>query len=134
MKFDILELKLVVLHVLISAEQYNIVTILNFRSKMSLVENTSVENTDVEKTNVKKTNVEKTNVENGPGSKCFFCCEPCSELCCHCKLISYCCDQHFSIHRPENFCFPFRVETSDSVGRYVVAARDIKPTGKVTQH
>ena len=66
-----------------------------------------------------------------PEPKCFFCCLPATQMCPHCKLVNYCNDEHLSIHRPETFCFPFRVESLDSVGRFVVAARDIKPTGKV---
>jgi hypothetical protein len=62
-------------------------------------------------------------------SKCFFCCQSADKTCPHCKLVNYCCDQHLEIHRPENFCFPFRVEFQESVGRFVVASRDIKPTG-----
>ena len=62
---------------------------------------------------------------------CCFCCEPADKICPYCKLIYFCCDQHHSIHRPEDFCFPFRVETDAVVGRYVVATRDIKATGSL---
>ena len=34
---------------------------------------------------------------------------------------------HFIIHRPEDYCFPFLVKCDPKVGRYIVASRDIGP-------
>ena len=68
--------------------------------------------------------------EPGPGNgKCCFCCQPSDQVCPHCGLVYFCCEDHLFIHRPEDFCFPFRVEANEAVGRFIVATRDIKPTG-----
>ena len=39
--------------------------------------------------------------------------------------VVYCCVEHGDLHRGEK-CYPFTVKQSPGVGRYMVAARDIK--------
>lgn len=82
-------------------------------------------------------------------ASCFFCLKPSTDLCQHCKNAYFCSKDHLNIHRPgkkkiyilstitfitdfssESFCFPFVVKENEFVGRFVVASRDIKPTGK----
>ena len=63
--------------------------------------------------------------------KCFFCDNVAQNVCSNCQLVSYCCQDHLKIHRPEKICFPFTVQSSPSVGRYMVATRDIKASGKL---
>ena len=46
------------------------------------------------------------------------------------KTWQYCTEEHLKLHRPENLCFPFRVEQKEGVGRYLVATRDIQPMGE----
>ena len=60
---------------------------------------------------------------------CFLCLEPGVEKCSHCGLISVCSKDHLKLHRPENLCFPFKIRKNDSVGRFMVATRDIQPLG-----
>lgn len=62
-----------------------------------------------------------------PEPNCFFCGAACTQYCYHCRRVSYCSQDHYQIHRPENYCYPFIVKTSPDVGRYCVATRDIKP-------
>jgi len=57
--------------------------------------------------------------------QCYYCQEN-TGLQCQCGQ-HYCGDQHLKIHRPGQYCLPFRVAYSDTVGRYLVASRDIKP-------
>ena len=57
--------------------------------------------------------------------QCFFCSVE-TGLQCQCGAW-YCADQHLRVHRPGQYCLPFRVAFSDTVGRYLVASRDIKP-------
>lgn len=78
--------------------------------------------------------------------QCFFCGTVSSMQCEYCKEIFFCTkviiwtwainsvqqiriqlQDHFLIHRPESYCYPFIVKTSSKVGRYVVASRDIAP-------
>jgi len=58
---------------------------------------------------------------------CFLCAEPSVDTCDKCGLVGFCSEDHQKLHRPENFCFPFMVEKTDVIGRYVVAVRDIEP-------
>ena len=62
---------------------------------------------------------------------CFFCRQKATKSCSYCKISSYCCDEHGVVHRPNDVCFPYRVEYSQNVGNYLVATRDITPTGTV---
>ena len=57
--------------------------------------------------------------------QCYYCHES-TGLQCQCGQ-HYCGDLHLKIHRPGQYCLPFRVAYSDTVGRYLVASRDIKP-------
>ena len=74
---------------------------------------------------------------------CCFYCSASTSLQCQCGEF-YCSDKHLKIHRPGQYCLPFRVRIlmtfmmtmtmrmfqvrfSPEVGRYLVAARDIKP-------
>lgn len=61
---------------------------------------------------------------------CFICMEEreeCLTLCPHCQIIYYCGPVCAEIHRHENVCFPIIVRSKPELGRYMVAARDIKP-------
>eukprot|EP00092_Neocalanus_flemingeri_P005352 GFUD01005766.1.p1 GENE.GFUD01005766.1~~GFUD01005766.1.p1 ORF type:complete len:592 (-),score=147.56 GFUD01005766.1:293-2068(-) len=58
---------------------------------------------------------------------CFLCAKPATETCDKCNLVGFCSEDHKTLHRPENFCFPFMVEQKQDVGRFVVAVRDIEP-------
>jgi hypothetical protein len=62
-----------------------------------------------------------------PDSSCFYCGDEASMVCSHCKQVSYCSQEHYCIHRPDNYCFPFTIKTSPTVGRYCIATRDIQP-------
>ncbi|XP_023321991.1 protein msta [Eurytemora carolleeae] len=55
---------------------------------------------------------------------CFFChCVP--DGLCECGL-AYC-NLHKQIHKPGDYCFPFKVSEREGVGRFLVATRDIRP-------
>ena len=60
---------------------------------------------------------------------CFYCRKEAIKCCPHCKISFYCCDEHGSIHRPDDVCFPFLVAHLPHVGNYMVASRDIEPAG-----
>lgn len=60
---------------------------------------------------------------------CFFCQSKAEQVCEHCHAVAFCGQDHALIHRPETFCFPFDVEHSPNVGRYMIATRDIKASG-----
>lgn len=55
---------------------------------------------------------------------CFICQEKCS-ICDFCGLVSVC-DEHKTVHRPDNYCYPFTIQHSTLAGHYMVAVRDIK--------
>ena len=57
-------------------------------------------------------------------SSCFICKVQCA-LCDYCGLVAIC-DEHRTIHRPDNYCYPFTIHHSTSAGHYMVAVRDIK--------
>ena len=61
--------------------------------------------------------------------RCFFCDIQAQNVCSNCQLVAYCSPEHLKVHRPEKICFPFVVQTSPNVGRYMVATRDIKASG-----
>jgi len=58
---------------------------------------------------------------------CFLCSKPSSYVCEVCGLVEFCSKDHERVHRPENFCFPFKVELKPDIGRTLVATRDIEP-------
>ena len=60
---------------------------------------------------------------------CFYCRQKATKSCSRCKICFYCCDEHEAIHRPDDVCFPFRIEYAPHVGNYMVASRDIEPAG-----
>ena len=66
----------------------------------------------------------------GGGQCCFLCSGLPATLCPDCGLASYCSEAHRQLHRPEKLCFPFKVEYTPNVGRFMVATRDIQPLGK----
>ena len=62
--------------------------------------------------------------------QCFYCRQKAIKSCSYCNISSYCSDEHGAIHRPNDVCFPFRIEYSTNVGNYMIATRDIAPAGK----
>ena len=63
--------------------------------------------------------------------KCFFCENSAQNVCPNCQLVAYCSPEHLKIHRPEKICFPFFVQATPNVGRYMIATRDIKASGTI---
>ena len=61
---------------------------------------------------------------------CFFCDKKSQKVCSFCQNVGYCSDKCWKIHRPETMCFPFKVGYAEHVGRYMIAARNIKASGK----
>lgn len=59
------------------------------------------------------------------GGQCFYCQADTTSQC-QCGQY-YCGEEHLKIHRPGQYCLPFKVAYSPQVGRYLVASRDIKP-------
>eukprot|EP00092_Neocalanus_flemingeri_P000627 GFUD01000669.1.p1 GENE.GFUD01000669.1~~GFUD01000669.1.p1 ORF type:complete len:821 (+),score=251.36 GFUD01000669.1:11-2473(+) len=61
-------------------------------------------------------------------SQCFLCSSPSSQLCsCSSCSTPACSSYCLSKHSYQGSCLPFRVEHSPSLGRYLVATRDIEP-------
>ena len=60
---------------------------------------------------------------------CFYCRKPASKVCKCCKIAYYCSDEHGNIHRPDDVCFPFKIDYLPHVGNFMVASRDIEPAG-----
>ena len=56
--------------------------------------------------------------------ECFICSAPGQFSCPDCQL-AFCCSDHGDLHRGDS-CYPFTVLQAQGVGRYVVAARDIR--------
>ncbi len=48
------------------------------------------------------------------GGVCFLCLEPSTASCSHCAAEA-CCQDHLRIHRPEEYCFPFRIRFREEV-------------------
>ncbi len=49
---------------------------------------------------------------------CLLCMEPLGEegvKCEHCPAEA-CCQQHLQVHRPDQYCFPFRIRQREGVG------------------
>lgn len=63
---------------------------------------------------------------------CFICQAPATKKCPFCEAdVYYCCQSHFELHRSksnngEAQCNPFSIKFTESVGRYMVANRDIE--------
>ena len=60
---------------------------------------------------------------------CFYCRKPATKVCKYCKIAYYCSDEHGKIHRPDDVCFPFKIDFLPHVGNFMVASRDIEPAG-----
>ena len=70
---------------------------------------------------------------NGPklevnNMNCYLCGKSASSIECHtCHQAWFCSHEHLEeLHRPP-LCFPIKVATSEVVGRYLVASRDLAP-------
>ena len=87
-----------------------------------------VSNGNIENGNVKSIEDENNSIsiEN---ESCFYCRKPATKVCKYCKIAYYCSDEHGNIHRPDDVCFPFKIEYLPHVGNYMVASRDIEPAG-----
>ena len=63
---------------------------------------------------------------------CFICQAPATEKCPFCDAdVYYCCQSHFELHRSKSSsgevqCNPFSIKFTESVGRFMVANRDIE--------
>ncbi len=67
-------------------------------------------------------------------SRCFLCGEDAGcKICADCGSAAYCSEAHLKLHRPEQLCFPFRVDSREGVGRCLIATRDIQPMGKIIE-
>merc|ERR1719483_154272 len=58
---------------------------------------------------------------------CFLCGRQDSQTCPHCGLVRFCGDRHYNVHRPGEYCFPFKVSCEQGRGRFIVATRNIAP-------
>ena len=56
-----------------------------------------------------------------------MCGEPAESRCEDCDRVHFCGPGHRDLHRPQGVCRPFTVRRSESVGRHMVATRDIEP-------
>ena len=65
--------------------------------------------------------------DQGDGHQCWLCAEPAETRCDHCDRVHFCGPGHRDLHRQHGVCRPFMVRRSDSVGRFMVATRDIEP-------
>ena len=64
----------------------------------------------------------------GAGHQCWLCAEPAETPCEDCDRVHFCGPGHRDLHRQRGgTCRPFTVRRSDSVGRFMVATRDIEP-------
>jgi hypothetical protein len=79
-------------------------------------------------------NLCETNNNLSESKVCFYCRQKATKCCSRCKICFYCCDEHEAIHRPDDVCFPFRIEYAPHVGNYMVASRDIEPAGSYTNN
>jgi len=59
------------------------------------------------------------------GDNCFLCQAPAAKKCEHCDQVAFCKESHRQVHRPANQCFFFAIKSAPTVGRYMVALRDI---------
>jgi len=66
-------------------------------------------------------------VEKSEVQACFLCGKSSSSYCQSCGKAGFCSTQHEKLHRPDNFCFPFKVEFKKNKGRVLVATREIQP-------
>ena len=58
---------------------------------------------------------------------CFLCLAPCTNRCSFCNLVNFCSDEHFRLHRQDDYCFPYKSGRLPEKGRVLFATRDIKP-------
>lgn len=59
-------------------------------------------------------------------AECFLCWSPDStEKCQYCGLVSFCPD-HKTLHRPDNYCYPYKAMYDAELGRHMIATRDIR--------
>ena len=65
--------------------------------------------------------------DSEPGHQCWLCAEPSETLCQDCDRVYFCTPEHQELHRHQGVCRAFTVRRSDSVGRFMVASRDIQP-------
>ena len=65
--------------------------------------------------------------DSEPGHQCWLCTEPSETLCQDCDRVYFCRPEHQELHRHQGVCRAFTVRRSDSVGRFMVASRDIQP-------
>ena len=71
-------------------------------------------------------------------NSCFICLAPATKKCEYCDLeVYYCCISHYELHRTkingEFQCNPFTIKFTETVGRYMVATRDIEPGETIFQ-
>jgi hypothetical protein len=60
--------------------------------------------------------------------ECFVCEKSAPIECQHCHQAWFCSQEHLKeLHRPQDQCFPIKVVSSEVVGRYLVATRDLAP-------
>ena len=59
--------------------------------------------------------------------RCFFCLEPAELVCETCRSVSFCGEEHYSLHKSSDGCLPYRLDSKDNIGRCMVATRDIQP-------
>ncbi|KAJ9577911.1 hypothetical protein L9F63_025224 [Diploptera punctata] len=64
----------------------------------------------------------------GPGNQCAVCGSSVSVVCSQCETVAYCGPEHQKSHWLEHktLCTPYTIQRSDTLGRYLVASRDIK--------
>jgi len=48
-------------------------------------------------------------------------------MCPHCQLVYYCCEDHFNLHKYQDYCLPYKAGRIPEKGRVLFATRDIKP-------
>jgi hypothetical protein len=61
--------------------------------------------------------------EQDEKNTCFLCGVPASLRCADCEGTVYCSPYHLSKHRVNSTCLPYRVVSSTSLGRYLIATR-----------
>ena len=61
------------------------------------------------------------------GHYCWLCGEPADSSCEDCAGVHFCGPGHSELHAQQGGCRPFTVRRGHSVGRFMVATRDIAP-------
>jgi hypothetical protein len=63
-----------------------------------------------------KHNQDSEEAEEMDFSTCFLCAEPSEgKVCSDCSSTAYCSEEHLKLHRPEKFCFPFKVNRKKKI-------------------